>query len=99
MGAMLLLAGCGGDGYTPELRAIDTIINEKPDSALHLLGSLSTEAAAWPAISLVASIVTSMKRPVPSTVILTPSTTPIPPLPTVTAYYYFSHPLIFIYKQ
>ena len=41
---MLLLVGCGGDGYTPELRAIDTIINEKPDSALRLLDSLSTEA-------------------------------------------------------
>ena len=34
---MLLLVGCGG-----------TIINEKPDSALHLLDSLSTEAAGWP---------------------------------------------------
>ena len=45
---MLLLAGCSGDGYNPELRAIDTIINEKPDSALHLLDSLSTEATAWP---------------------------------------------------
>ena len=45
---MLLLVGCSGDGYTPELRAIDTIINEKPDSALHLLDSLSTEAAGWP---------------------------------------------------
>lgn len=45
---MMLLVGCGGDGYTPELRAIDTIINEKPDSALHLLDSLSTEAAGWP---------------------------------------------------
>lgn len=48
VGALLLLTGCGGDGYTPELRAIDTIINEKPDSALRLLDSLSTEAAAWP---------------------------------------------------
>lgn len=47
-GAMLLLVGCGGDGYTPELRAIDTIINEKPDSALRLLDSLSTEAQSWP---------------------------------------------------
>ena len=45
---MLLLVGCGGDGYTPELRAIDTIINEKPDSALRLLDSLSTEAQSWP---------------------------------------------------
>ena len=45
---MLLLVGCGGDGYTPELRAIDTIINEKPDSALHLLDSLNTEAQSWP---------------------------------------------------
>ena len=45
---MLLLVGCSGDGYTPELRAIDTIINEKPDSALHLLDSLSTEAAGRP---------------------------------------------------
>jgi tetratricopeptide (TPR) repeat protein len=47
-GAVVLLTGCGGDGYTPELRAIDTIINEKPDSALRLLDNLSTEAAAWP---------------------------------------------------
>jgi tetratricopeptide (TPR) repeat protein len=48
VGAMALLMGCSGDGYTPELRAIDTIINEKPDSALRLLDSLSTEAASWP---------------------------------------------------
>ena len=45
---MLLLVGCSGDGYTPELRAIDTIINEKPDSALRLLDSLNTEAQSWP---------------------------------------------------
>ena len=45
---ILLLAGCSGDGYTPELRAIDSIINEKPDSALRLLDSLNTEAQSWP---------------------------------------------------
>lgn len=48
VGVLLLLTGCGGDGYTPELRAIDSVINEKPDSALRLLDSLSNEAAAWP---------------------------------------------------
>ena len=47
VGAMVLLTGCGGDGYTPELRAIDSMISEKPDSALHLLDSLSTESAGW----------------------------------------------------
>ncbi|MBQ9649911.1 MAG: hypothetical protein IJV25_05765 [Prevotella sp.] len=31
VGVLLLLTGCGGDGYTPALRAIDSVINEKPD--------------------------------------------------------------------
>ena len=48
VGVLLLLTGCGGDGYTSPLRAIDSVINEKPDSALRLLDSLSTEAATWP---------------------------------------------------
>lgn len=47
MGAMLLLAGCSGDGYTPELHTLDSIINENPDSALRLIDSLSTEAKSW----------------------------------------------------
>ena len=47
VGALLLLTGCSGDGYTPELRALDFLINEKPDSALQLLDSLKTEAAGW----------------------------------------------------
>ena len=47
VGAVALLTGCGGDGYTPELRAIDSMISEKPDSALHLLDSLGNEAAGW----------------------------------------------------
>ena len=47
VGAVVLLAGCGGDGYTPELHTLDSIINEKPDSALRLLDSLSTEAQSW----------------------------------------------------
>ena len=47
VGAMLLLAGCSGDGYTPELHTLDSIINEKPDSALRLLDSLGTEAKSW----------------------------------------------------
>ena len=47
VGAMLLLAGCSGDGYTPELHTLDSIINENPDSALRLLDSLSTEAKSW----------------------------------------------------
>jgi hypothetical protein len=47
VGAMLLLAGCSGDGYTPELHTLDSIINENPDSALHLLDSFSTEAKSW----------------------------------------------------
>lgn len=48
VGVLLLLTGCCGDGYTPAFRAIDSVINEKPDSALCLLDSLSTEVAAWP---------------------------------------------------
>lgn len=28
----MLLTGCSGDGYTPELLAIDSILNEKPES-------------------------------------------------------------------
>lgn len=47
VGVFLLLTGCSGDGYTPALRAIDSVINEKPDSALCMLDSLSTEVAAW----------------------------------------------------
>lgn len=47
LGAAVLLTGCSGDGYTPELLAIDSIINEKPDSALRLLDSLGTEARSW----------------------------------------------------
>ena len=47
LGAMMLLTGCSGDGYTPELLAIDSILNEKPDSALRLLDSLGTEARSW----------------------------------------------------
>ena len=47
VGAMMLLTGCSGDGYTPELLAIDSILNEKPDSALRLLDSLGTEARSW----------------------------------------------------
>lgn len=48
LGALLLiLMGCREDGYTPELRALDSLMNEKPDSALHLLDSLSSETASW----------------------------------------------------
>ena len=47
LGAAVLLTGCSGDGYTPELLAIDSILNEKPDSALRLLDSLGTEARSW----------------------------------------------------
>ncbi len=47
VGAVVLLTGCGGDGYTLELRAIDSMISEKPDSALHLLDSLGNESAGW----------------------------------------------------
>ncbi len=46
-GAVVLLTGCGGDGYTPELRALDSLMDEKPDSALHLLDSLGSESAGW----------------------------------------------------
>ncbi len=47
VGAVVLLTGCGGDGYTPELRALDSLMDEKPDSALHLLDSLGNESAGW----------------------------------------------------
>ena len=47
VGAVVLLTGCGGDGYTPELHALDSLMYEKPDSALHLLDSLGNESAGW----------------------------------------------------
>lgn len=47
VGAVVLLTGCGGDGYTQEFRALDSLMNEKPDSALRLLDSLGSEAASW----------------------------------------------------
>ena len=47
VGAVVLLTGCGGDGYTPELHALDSLMDEKPDSALHLLDSLGNEAVGW----------------------------------------------------
>ena len=46
--ALAVLTGCSGDGYTPELLAIDTLMSEKPDSALRLLDSLSAGLERWP---------------------------------------------------
>lgn len=45
--AVCLFVGCGDNGYTLELSAIDSIINEKPDSALRLLDNLSPKVAAF----------------------------------------------------
>ncbi len=47
VGTILLLTGCCNDGYTPMLHTLDSLINEKPDSALRLLDSLGTDAAGW----------------------------------------------------
>ena len=44
---LIFTVGCTGDGYTPELRGIDTLIDSHPDSALALLNSLRTEKNDW----------------------------------------------------
>lgn len=47
MVVLTMIVGCTGDGYTPELRGIDTLIDSHPDSALALLDSLRTEKNDW----------------------------------------------------
>ena len=47
MAVLTMMVGCTGDGYTPELRGIDTLIDNHPDSALALLDSLRTEKNGW----------------------------------------------------
>ena len=47
MVVLTMIVGCTGDGYTPELRGIDTLIDNHPDSALALLDSLRTGKNGW----------------------------------------------------
>ena len=42
-----VLMGCAGDGYNPTLRAIDSLVNDHPDSALILLNGMKTEVDGW----------------------------------------------------
>ena len=42
-----VLMGCAGDGYTPALRAVDTLMTDHPDSALTLLDYMKDEAESW----------------------------------------------------
>ena len=39
--------GCSGDGYSPTLRAIDSLMTDHPDSALTLLNCMKAEADGW----------------------------------------------------
>ena len=42
-----VLMGCAGDGYSPTLRAIDSLMTDHPDSALTLLNSMKAEVDGW----------------------------------------------------
>ena len=42
-----VLAGCGGSTMPQELRAVDAVVNEHPDSALVMLDSLESQRAGW----------------------------------------------------
>ena len=42
-----VLMGCAGDGYSPTLRAIDSLMTDHPDSALTLLNSIKAEVDGW----------------------------------------------------
>ena len=45
--AVGVLTGCTGDGYTPMLRAVDSLMNDRPDSALYVLNGMKAEADGW----------------------------------------------------
>ena len=42
-----MLIGCTGNGYTPALQAIDSLINDSPDSALSMLKGMASEIPEW----------------------------------------------------
>ena len=48
IGALWLMFSCTGDGYTPELRCIDTLIDSHADSALALLDAMKPDVPHWP---------------------------------------------------
>ena len=43
----LLCFGCTGDGYTPELKHVDSLIGHKASQALRVLDSLQAESDGW----------------------------------------------------
>ena len=45
--ALCILMGCAGDGYSPTLKAIDSLMADRPDSALTLLYGMKTEVGGW----------------------------------------------------
>lgn len=45
--ALCILMGCAGDGYNPTLRAVDSLVNDHPDSALTLLNNMKAEVDGW----------------------------------------------------
>ena len=47
LGVLVILSGCSGNGYTPSLLAADSVMAVNPDSALHILDSLSAETPHW----------------------------------------------------
>lgn len=48
IGVLWLMFSCTGDGYTPELRCIDTLIDSHADSALALLDAMKPDVPNWP---------------------------------------------------
>ena len=42
-----MLIGCTGNGYTPALQAIDSLMNDSPDSALSMLKGMKSEVPDW----------------------------------------------------
>ena len=45
--AVCVLIGCTGNGYTPALQAIDSLMNDSPDSALSMLERMKSEVPEW----------------------------------------------------
>lgn len=45
--AVCVLIGCTGNGYTPALQAIDSLMNDSPDSALSMLKGMALEVPGW----------------------------------------------------
>ena len=45
--AVCVLIGCTGNVYTPALQAIDSLMNDNPDSALSMLKGMASEVPGW----------------------------------------------------